>query len=293
MSMEPAEIELGVIGGSGLYELAELRDPRRVDVDTPYGPPSDAIVVGELAGRSVAFLARHGSGHRISPTEIPFRANIHALKSLGVRQILSISAVGSLREELSPGTLVVPDQLVDLTRGARGASFFTDGVVAHVGFADPYCGRLRSLLADVAGPATGKQAHLGGTYVCIEGPQFSTRAESELYRSWGMDIIGMTASPEAKLAREAGICYAGLALVTDYDCWRTGVEAVTADTVARVMSGNVAAARSVIAAFAPLGSSGPACSCQDALAHAVLSDLSAIPSRTRERLAVVAGKYLG
>lgn len=278
-------IELGVIGGSGLYELAGLVDPREVTVSTPYGDPSDAVVVGELSGRRVAFLARHGRGHRITPSEVPAAANIYALKTLGVTELLSVSAVGSLREQLRPGDFVVPDQLVDLTKGLRRYSFFGDGVVAHLPFADPYCGRLRSALLGVAGGGP-TRVHDAGTYVCIEGPQFSTRAESALYRSWGMDVIGMTASPEAKLAREAGICLANLALVTDYDCWHETEEAVTADLVAAVMAKNVTAAKNVIETFARQVSPARTCACRTSLAQAVLSDLSTAPERTRERLAL-------
>jgi 5'-methylthioadenosine phosphorylase len=277
-------IELGVIGGSGLYELAGLVNQQEVELPTPYGNPSDPVMVGELAGRRVAFLARHGRGHRISPSEVPAAANIYALKSLGVTEIVSVSAVGSLREELRPGDFVVPDQLVDRTSGIRRYSFFGNDVVAHVQFADPYCARLRGALLDVAGADTDTRVHAGGTYVCIEGPQFSTRAESTLYRSWGMDVIGMTASPEAKLAREAGICLANLALVTDYDCWREATEEVTADMVAAVMAKNVATAKAVIETFAQRVAPVPSCACRTALANAVLSDPASIPAEARERL---------
>ena len=275
-------IELGVIGGSGLYGLAGLANQREVDLSTPYGKPSDPIVVGELAGRRVAFLARHGRGHRITPSEVPAVANIYALKSLGVTEIVSVSAVGSLREELRPGDFVLPDQLVDRTNGIRRYSFFGDGVVAHVPLGDPYCARLRAALLDVAGGTA--RVHDGGTYICIEGPQFSTRAESELYRAWGMDIIGMTASPEAKLAREAGICLVNLALVTDYDCWREATEAVTAEMVAAVMARNVATAKVVIESFAKRVSPAVSCGCRTAVTNAVLTDPAVVPVPARERL---------
>ncbi|MDQ3761712.1 MAG: S-methyl-5'-thioadenosine phosphorylase [Actinomycetota bacterium] len=292
MSQKAVEAELGIIGGSGLYELAMLGDPREVELSTPYGNPSDVVVLGELNGRSVAFLPRHGRAHQLSPSEVPAAANIYALKYLGVTEIVSVSAVGSLRTELRPGDFVVPDQLVDLTRSRRLSSFFTNGAVAHLPFADPYCGRLRPLLIDVAHRVLGATVHDAGTYLCIEGPQFSTRAESELYRSWGMDIIGMTAVPEAKLAREAGICFAILALVTDYDCWRRDEQTVTADMVAAVMHGNVTAAQVAIGSFAQTAPRGQACACRDALAEAILSDSSSVPEEVRNRLNLLAGRYL-
>lgn len=291
MSQKAVEAEVGIIGGSGLYKLAMLKDPREIELSTPYGKPSDVVVVGELGGRHVVFLSRHGRQHQLSPTEIPAAANIYALKFLGVTDILSVSAVGSLREALRPGDLVVPDQLVDLTRGNRRSSFFDNGFVAHLPFADPYCGRLRPILADAANLVTGTHVHPSGTYVCIEGPQFSTRAESELYRSWGMDIIGMTAVPEAKLAREAGICFAALALVTDYDCWRHDEETVTADMVATVMQKNIAAAQVAITTFVQTVPRGQTCACRDALAHAILSHSSSIPDDAKNRLDLLAGRY--
>jgi 5'-methylthioadenosine phosphorylase len=273
---------IGVIGGSGMYDLDSLDDAGTVDVTTPYGPPSGPITVGTLAGRPVAFVARHGAGHRLLPGEVPYRANLAALRRLGVRQVLAVSAVGSLTERLAPGTLVVPDQIVDRTRGTRPGTFFGDGVVGHVPMADPYCNRLRRTL--LAAGRDGVAA--GATYCCIEGPQFSTRAESLLYRAWGLDVIGMTAVPEAALAREAGLCYAALAMVTDYDCWHESAESVTADLVARTMRKNVETTREVLAAAIGLTGTGAGCACRDALAGAVVTDPELIPADARVRLGI-------
>jgi 5'-methylthioadenosine phosphorylase len=286
--------EIGIIGGSGLYRLDALEDVQRIALPNPYGVPSDDLLVGTLAGRRVAFLARHGRGHRLPPSEIPVAANIYALKSLGVREVISISAVGSLREDFAPGDLVVPDQVVDRTRGHRTTSFFGDGVVAHVSLAEPYCSRLRPLAAKAARQATQAQVHDAGTYCCMEGPQFSTRAESNLYRSWGLDIIGMTAIPEVKLAREAELCYVGLALVTDYDCWRTdiGEAAVTAGLVAEVMARNIAAAKDTLVRFIETLEPDPVCSCQEALSDAIITEPSVVPAETRVRTNAVSGRYL-
>jgi 5'-methylthioadenosine phosphorylase len=282
--------EIGIIGGSGLYDLTLLEGAKEIDLPNAYGAPSDVVVIGSLAGRRVAFLARHGRGHRLSPAEIPVRANIYALKSLGVREVISVSAVGSLREDFAPGDLVVPDQIVDRTRGPRATSFFGDGVVVHVSLADPYCPRLRPLLAEAARLATGATVHDTGTYCCMEGPQFSTRAESNLYASWGMDVIGMTAIPEAKLAREAELCYAGLALVTDYDCWRPDPgETVTAGMVAEVMERNVAAAKDTLVSLIQHLSSRFSCDCQRALSDAVITERSAIPAPVRDRTGLLMG----
>lgn len=275
--------EIGIIGGSGLYDLDALSDPVEQQLSTPYGQPSDAIVTGTLAGRKVAFLSRHGKGHRLSPSEIPALANIYAMKLLGVRRIVSVSAVGSLRLEYRPGEVVVPDQLVDRTAGRRPDTFFGGGMVVHVSFADPFCAELRTAVLD-AGHRTGAVVHGAGTYCCVEGPQFSTRAESMLYRSWGLDLIGMTALPEAKLAREAGLCYATLALVTDYDCWHDQHAAVDARTVASVMRHNVAAAQQIVAAYAQAASAEQKCACRHALADAVLTAEPAIPPAVRERV---------
>lgn len=284
--------EIGIIGGSGMYDLNLLHGARSVEFSTPFGRPSDELVFGELEGRPVVFLPRHGRGHRIAPTEIPTAANIYAFKQAGVTEIVSVSAVGSLREELAPGHLVVPDQLVDLTRGASRTSFFGGGVVAHLPFADPFCTRTRPVLA-AAARAAGGRVHDDGTYVCIAGPAFSTRAESQLYRTWGMDVIGMTVAPEAKLAREAGICYSALSLVTDYDCWHPGHDAVTADAVAAVMRDNVVTAQSTVRGYVATAPRDEACSCADVLRHAILSDVSDLAPDIRDRIDLIAGRFLG
>jgi 5'-methylthioadenosine phosphorylase len=280
---------LGVIGGSGLYDLPGLSGVRREKVTTPFGDPSAEIVVGRLGDEEIAFLPRHGTGHRLTPTEVPYRANVHALKQLGVTRLISVSAVGSMKEEIAPGHLVLPTQFIDRTF-ARSKSFFGDGVVAHVAFADPVCPQFHQHM-QAACFAAGAQMHAGGTYLCIEGPQFSTRAESELYRSWKISVIGMTALPEAKLAREAELCYATLALATDYDCWHTGHESVTVAQVVETMQKNVALAREVIrnAALA-LGRLGPRkCGCGNALDAAVMTAPAQIPAAARERLSLLLG----
>ncbi|GAA4185863.1 S-methyl-5'-thioadenosine phosphorylase [Streptosporangium oxazolinicum] len=275
-------MSIGVIGGSGLYDLPGLTAVEEVRLGSPYGEPSGPLMAGTLAGRRVVFLSRHGRGHTLSPAEVPARANIHALKSVGVRQIVSVSAVGSLREELAPGDVVVPDQIVDRTRGTRASTFFGGGVVAHVSFADPFCARLRPLLAEAARSA-GARTHDTGTYCCVEGPQFSTRAESDLYRSWGMDVIGMTALPEAKLAREAELCYVGLALVTDYDCWRRDDPGtVSAHAVADVMRRNVDLAREAVVRLVERLPDDFTCPCQEALGDAVMTGPEvAVPGHAR------------
>ena len=268
----------------GLIELGEER------VETPFGEPSDALVLGELEGRKVAFLARHGRGHRLLPSEINFRANIYAMKSLGVERILSVSAVGSLKEEHKPTDFVIPDQFIDRTF-ARISTFFGDGIVAHVGFGDPVCETVAAVFARacVEVNVSGK---LGGTYVCMEGPQFSTRAESNLYRSWGADVIGMTNLQEAKLAREAEICYATVAMVTDYDCWREGHDDVTVDQVVAVLHQNAENARKVVRAAVAAMPRERTCKCGSALQHAILTERSAIPEQTRKRLGLLLEKYL-
>jgi 5'-methylthioadenosine phosphorylase len=274
---------LAVIGGSGLYELRGLEDVEEVQIDTPFGPPSDRIVRGRLAGTTLLFLARHGRGHRIAPHCVNYRANVCALKTLGATHLLSVSAVGSMREEIAPGDFVVVDQFIDLTK-KRTATFFDDGIVAHVAFADPVCAELARALAEAA-ERCGTRVHRGGTYVCIEGPQFSTRAESRLYRSWGVSVIGMTAMPEAKLAREAELPYALLALATDYDCWRGSGPEVTVDAVLAVMERNVAcAARTVVdlADKLPDPRESPA---TGALRDAIITARGAIPPSARARLA--------
>jgi 5'-methylthioadenosine phosphorylase len=284
--------EIGIIGGSGLYAMPGLTNVREERVTTPFGEPSDVFVLGELEGRNVAFLARHGRGHRILPSELNFRANIFAMKMLGVDTILSVSAVGSLKEEHKPTDFVIPDQFIDRTF-ARTSTFFGEGIVAHVGFGDPICAPLADVLkkaCDMVG-VVGKS---GGTYICMEGPQFSTRAESNLYRSWGADVIGMTNLQEAKLAREAEICYATVAMVTDYDCWREGHDDVTVDQIVAVMHQNAENASKVVrAAVAAIPADmTKGCACVDALKYAILTDRKAIPAETRQKLSLLLDKYL-
>lgn len=286
-------IELAVLGGSGFYEMPGLRGVEELTVDTPWGAPSDVIRAGELEGRRVAFLARHGPGHRLLPAELPQRANLWALKTLGARRVLAVSAVGSLREDYRPRHLAAPDQLIDRTRGDRPATFFGDGVVAHVAFAEPFCARLRTG-ALTAARAAGATAHDGGAYVVIEGPAFGTRAESELYRSWGASLVGMTALPEAKLAREAELCYAMLAAVTDYDAWRPGEEAVDAAAVFETLRENVERCRQAVRLLAAsLDRDEPPCACERALDTALVTPPAAIPSAARERLAPLLRRRLG
>jgi 5'-methylthioadenosine phosphorylase len=283
--------EIGIIGGSGLYAMPGLTNVREERVTTPFGEPSDAFILGELEGRKVAFLARHGRGHRILPSELNFRANMFAMKMLGVDRILSVSAVGSLKEEHKPTDFIIPDQFIDRTY-ARVSTFFGDGVVAHVAFGDPVCADLAVVFkqaCDIVG-VIGKS---GGTYVCMEGPQFSTRAESNLYRSWGADVIGMTNLQEAKLAREAEICYATMAMVTDYDCWREGHNDVTVDQIVAVLHQNADNASKVVrAAVAAMHTQEKACACADALKFAILTDRKAIPAETRQKLSILLDKYL-
>ena len=286
------QAQIGIIGGSGLYAMPGLTHVREEHVSTPFGQPSDPLVLGELDGRKVAFLARHGKGHRLLPSELNFRANIYALKAVGVEQILSVSAVGSLKEEHKPTDFVVPDQFIDRTF-ARTATFFGEGIVGHVAFGDPICGHVARALTHAC-EEVGVVGKAGGTYVCMEGPQFSTRAESNLYRSWGADIIGMTNLQEAKLAREAELCYATLAMVTDYDCWRAGHDDVTVDQVIAVMHQNSAnAARVVRAAVNLLPQPGArACACATAAQYAIMTSPEVIPAATREKLSLLYGKYL-
>ena len=284
-----AEARIAVIGGSGLYEMEGLGGVRQVDLDTPFGKPSDSIVLGDLEGVAVAFLPRHGRGHRISPTHLPVRANIYALKTLGVERIISVSAVGSLKEEYEPLHMVVPDQLVDRTR-QRASTFFDDSLVAHVAFAEPFCPVLSGLLCQAV-RENGATVHCDGTMVVMEGPAFSTRAESELYRSWGADIIGMTALPEAKLAREAEICYATLACVTDYDCWRDSTEVVTVDMVVANLLKNVSTSRDVLRRVIPRISVERDCPCASALKDVIITSKESIPGDVRERMQPIIGKY--
>jgi len=280
---------LGVIGGSGLYDLPGLTGVRREKVVTPFGEPSDEYLIGRLGEQEMVFLPRHGKGHRLSPTEVNSRANVHGMKQLGVTRLISVSAVGSMREEIAPGELVLVDQFIDRTV-ARPRSFFGGGVVAHVAFSDPVCPQLHAHLR-AAVLATGANAHEEGTYVCIEGPQFSTRAESLLYRSWGVDVIGMTAMPEARLAREAQICYATLALATDYDCWYEGHAAVTVQQVIETMQRNVSAAREVVRAAAQAAGAlaERTCGCGRALEHAVMTAREAMPAEALLRLKLLLG----
>lgn len=284
-------ITIGIIGGSGLYDMAELTDRHELTIDTPFGPPSGPYVTGSLSGTRVAFLARHGVGHRITPSELNFRANIYGFKTLGVERILSASAVGSLREELAPLDLVIPDQFIDRTRG-RISTFFGEGLVGHIAFADPVCGHLAQVAYD-ASVAAGATVHKGGTYVCMEGPAFSTRAESHLYRAWGAHVIGMTNLQEAKLAREAEICYATIALVTDYDCWHPDHDHVTVEMVIGNLTQNARTAQQVIAgAVKALVGAPRQCGCGQALATAIITRPELVPDETREKLAPIMGKYL-
>lgn len=281
---------IGLLGGSGVYDLSAVQGLREERLETPFGAPSDSYWTGTLEGVAVAFLSRHGRGHRLSPTEINYRANICGFKQLGCDAVLSASAVGSLKEEYAPRHAVVPDQFLDRTRH-RPDSFFGDGVVAHVPFADPVCPEAAGALEGGARGA-GLTVSRGGTYVCMEGPQFSTRAESNLYRSWGADVIGMTNLTEAKLAREAEMCYATLALVTDYDCWREASGDVSVEVILSILRDNAAAARRALAAAVRLLPLGRACACRDAMRNAILTDREAIPQAARKRLAPIAGRYL-
>ncbi len=283
---EPA---IGVIGGSGLYELEGITDVRWRRVRTPFGDPSDEYCTGTFEGRPVIFLPRHGRGHRLTPTELNFRANIWGLKSLGAEWVVSISAVGSMKETIHPLDLVVPDQFFDATR-RRVSSFFGDGIVAHVGMADPVCPALAAAL-EKAARATGAAVHRGGTYICIEGSQFSSKAESRIYRGWGVDVIGMTNMPEAKLAREAELCYATLALVTDYDVWHPGHDAVTVEAVIQTLLKNVATAKDVLRRVIPAVGAPRACPCPSLLQNAVITSPAAFPLGTRRRLDLLLGKY--
>jgi 5'-methylthioadenosine phosphorylase len=284
------QAEIGIIGGSGLYSMPGLTGVHEERITTPFGDPSDAFVLGELEGRPVAFLARHGRGHRLLPSEINFRANIFALKKLGVSRILSMSAVGSLKEEHRPGEFVIADQFIDRTF-LRVSTFFGDGIVGHVAFGDPVCGTVAGVLA-AACQSAGVTAKPRGTYVCMEGPQFSTRAESNLYRSWGADVIGMTNLQEAKLAREAEICYATAAMVTDYDCWREGHDDVTVEQIVAVLHQNAANAGRVVKAAVAAMPRERTCPCASALQYAILTSRDAIPDAAREKLDLLLGKYL-
>ncbi len=284
------EAEIGIIGGSGLYEMEGMEDVESVKVNTPFGAPSDEIVTGTLMGRRMAFLPRHGRGHRLLPSEINFRANVYALKSLGVGRIISVSAVGSMKEEIAPGHIVVPDQFYDLTRH-RVSTFFGGGVVAHVGLADPVCHELSQVLYE-AGVGVGAAMRKGGTYLCMEGPQFSTRGESRVYRQWDVDVIGMTNATEAKLAREAEMCYATLALATDYDCWHETEEDVTIEAVIAIINKNAETAKAIIKAAAASIPEARACPCSDALKFAIMTKPEMIPPETKKKLELLVGKYI-
>ena len=285
-----AQATVGIIGGSGLYEMDGLSQVRKAIVRTPFGRPSDAVVLGTLDGVRVAFLSRHGRGHRFNPSEINYRANIYALKSLGVRRVISISAVGSMKETIKPGEVVLPDQFIDLTR-RRASTFFEGGLVAHVAFGDPVCRSLARSLSKAAYEA-GAVVHEGGTYLCIEGPQFSSRGESLLYRKWDVDVIGMTNMPEAKLAREAELCYATVALVTDYDCWHETEEAVTVEAILATLRNNVALAKRLLRKALSTGIEQTGCACGQALKDALVTDPRTIPKETRKRLDLLIGRYL-
>ena len=285
-----ARAEIGIIGGSGLYDIDGLHQVKRVTVSTPFGSPSSPVVLGELDGVRVAFLSRHGQGHRFSPSEINYRANMYALKAIGVRRVVSVSAVGSMKESMKPGEVVLPDQFIDLTK-RRSSTFFEGGVVAHVAFADPVCASLAASLLG-AGRSVGAVVHQGGTYLFMEGPQFSTKAESQLYRQWGVSVIGMTNLPEAKLAREAELCYATVALVTDYDCWHHTEEPVTVEAILATLCRNVAMAKRLLRAAVKSAASVTVCPCHQALQHAIVTAPEAIPPALRRKLALLTERVL-
>ncbi len=285
------QIAFAVIGGSGLYGMKGLTDAQEHDIDTPFGKPSSPIVVGTLEGQRVAFLARHGVGHFISPTEVNYRANIYALKSLGTTRIVSINACGSLREDYAPGHIVIPDQIYDNTKD-RARTFFGEGLVAHVGVAEPFCGSFSASVLDAVKTTSGAIVHKGGAFVVIEGPRFSTRAESNVFRTWGMSIIGMTTAPEAFLAREAEICYAAMAHVTDYDVWHISAEPVSVDMVIQTLNKNTEIAQQALRILAQNLSAERPCECGSALATALISNPAAIPPATRQKLSLLVGKYI-
>lgn len=283
-------IPIGIIGGSGLYEMENLRDVKQVSLDTPFGQPSDAYLLGELKGIRVVFLSRHGRGHRLNPLELNFRANIYGFKKLGVEHLISVTAVGSLKEHIRPLDIVVPDQFFDFTK-QRASTFFGNGLVAHIAFADPVCPDLTQLIFHCA-KKCGAAVHRGGTLLCIDGPAFSTRAESHVYRQWGMDIIGMTSLQEAKLAREAEICYAAMAMVTDFDCWHSEESEVNVETVVQNLKKNISIAKRIIQMVVPDISKGRTCLCATALKNAIMTDPQVIPAETRKKLDLLVSKYL-
>ena len=287
--MEP--VKIGVIGGSGLYQMDGLTGIEEISVTTPFGDPSDKIVVGTLAGQRVAFLPRHGRGHRFNPTEVPYRANIYALKSLGVKYIISVSACGSLREDFAPGHIVIPDQIVDRTRN-RDLTFYGGGVVSHIGFAEPFSPELSQILYDAVAGVGERPVHMGGSFVVIEGPRFSSKAESNIFRQWGCDIIGMTAVPEAQLAREAEIAYATMAHVTDYDVWHESEEPVTVEMVVRTLLGNVDTAKKAIRAIVPKLADEPEMAAHSAMKDAIMTSRDVIPDSAKKKFDLLIGKYL-
>jgi len=282
---------IGIIGGSGLYKMEGLKDVKAVALDTPFGEPSDKFIVGELESREVVFLPRHGVGHRISPTQINYRANIYGMKKLGVERIISVTACGSLKEEIKPLDFVVVDQFIDRTNHAREMTFFDEGIVAHIMFAHPVCGQLSGFIYE-AGKESGVKMHHKGTYINMEGPAFSTLAESNLYRSWGVDVIGMTNLPEAKLAREAEICYSTLAAVTDYDCWHPHEETVTIDMVIQNLNKNIENAKKILAKVIKGLPSKRDCPCCNALEYAIITSRELIPAQTKKKLSLIIGKYI-
>ena len=285
------EAKVGIIGGSGLYKMEGMTEVKEVKISTPFGEPSDAVILGNLEGVMVAFLPRHGEGHRISPSEVPAKANIYALKSLGVERIISVSAVGSLRAEIEPQDVIIPDQLIDRTKG-RSSTFFTDGIVGHVSLAEPFCPVLSQALFE-ASTKVGAKVHNGGIYLVMEGPQFSTKAESQLYRSWGADIISMTALPEAKLAREAEMCYATLAFVTDYDCWHETCGSVTTEMILVTLEKGIDTVRRILKLLLPSIPQARDCVCASALKYAIATETKYIPKKKKKELELLIGKYLG
>ena len=285
------EAKVGIIGGSGLYKMEGMTGMEKVRISTPFGEPSDAIILGNLEGVNVAFLPRHGEGHRISPSELPAKANVYALKSLGVERIISVSAVGSLKEEIEPLDIVIPDQLIDATRG-RASTFFTNGIVGHVSFAEPFCPVL-SQLSFESSAKVGVKVHKGRTYLVVEGPQFSTKAESQLYCSWGVDVVGMTALPEAKLAREAEICYATVAIVTDYDCWHPSYESVTTEMILTNLRKGIDTVKRILKLLLPSIPQKRDCACASVLKYAIATEAKYIPEEKKKELGLLIDKYLG
>jgi len=289
--MEESDQVIGIIGGSGLYEMEGLSQVESIELETPFGDPSDKFVTGVLDGARMVFLPRHGRGHRLLPSEVNYRANIYGMKKLGVTRLISVSAVGSMREEIAPGDIVIPDQFIDRTNATRKNTFFGNGIVGHVPFADPVCGELSGILEDAA-RRSGARVHRGGIYLCMEGPAFSTRAESRLYRTFGVSVIGMTNIPEAKLAREAEICYGVIALATDYDCWYESHDDVSVDAILTILRQNVTMAKSIIRNATGQMLDARKCPCADALRYAIITDGTVIPEKTRRDLQIIAGKYI-